>query len=97
MLLTQLEGKVSPEQWDVLQQEFQKAAQQLPPQIDQSYLVQDQNEKETWRVVTIWENRQALQDYRESVETPGGVLMFRAVNAEPTLSICEVIEYAQKD
>jgi len=37
----------------------------------------------------VW-RREALDEYRRSVETPGGVLRFRAAGAEPTLSIFDV-------
>ncbi len=97
MIVTQLEGMVAPDQWDTLRQAFEKAAQQLPSAIDQSYLIQDRSSKNTWRVLTIWKSWEALQEYRAAVETPGGVLMFRAVGAEPSLSIGEVIEYAPQE
>ena len=35
-------------------------------------------------------SREALAEYRRSVEVPGGILIFRSVGAEPTLSIFEV-------
>jgi heme-degrading monooxygenase HmoA len=97
MVLTQLEGKVAPERWDTLKQAFQAANQQLPSAIYQSYLIQDGTERDQWCIVTVWHSRQALQEYRASVETPGGVLMFRAVGAEPTLSIFDVIDRARND
>jgi len=93
MVITMLEGRVESEQWDALKQTFHAANQQLPPAIAQSYLIQNGTEKDIWRIVTVWRSRQALQEYRASVETPGGVLMFRAVGAEPTLSIFDVIDY----
>lgn len=94
MILTQLEAQVSPEQWDTLKQAFHEAGQQLPSAIDRSFLIQDEAKRDTWRILTVWHSRQALQAYRESVETPGGVLMFRAAGAEPSLSIYEVIDCA---
>jgi hypothetical protein len=95
MIVTQLEGKVSPDQWDTLKQAFRQAGQQLPSAIDHSYLIQDQTTKETWRILTIWKSRQALQDYRTSIDTPGGVLIFREAGADATLSISEVVVHVQ--
>ena len=94
MIVTQLEGNVPSDQWDALKQAFHKAGQQLPSAIDHSYLIQNQDSKNIWRILTIWKSRQALQDYRASIDTPGGVLIFRAAGAEPTLSISEVLEHA---
>ncbi|MBZ0295966.1 MAG: hypothetical protein K8L99_25625 [Anaerolineae bacterium] len=92
MVVTQLEGKVSSDQWDTLKQTFTSASQQLPSAIDHSYLIQDQATQDMWRILTIWKSREALQDYRASIETPGGVLIFREAGAEPTLSIYDVID-----
>ena len=38
------------------------------------------------------QSRAALEEYRKSVATPGGVMMFRSVGVEPALSIWEVVE-----
>ncbi len=97
MIITQLEGKVSSGQWDALKQAFHEASQQLPPAIERSYLVQDENERVIWRILTVWYSRQVLEDYRATVDTPGGILIFRAANAEPTLSIYEVYDHASND
>ena len=93
MVVTQLEGKVGPGQWETLKQAYRKEIQRsLPAYIYQTYLVQDETNRDTWRILTVWQSRQALQDYRASVETPSGVLMFRAAGVEPVLSIYEVVD-----
>ncbi len=94
MVITMLEGRVASEQWGALEQAFRTANKQLPSAIVQTYLIQDGTDKDIWRIVTVWRSRQALQEYRATVETPGGVLMFRAAGAEPTLSIFDVIAQA---
>ena len=93
MIVTQLEARVSPEKSDILKTAFEKSLQHLPSAIDRSYLVQDRTDNDVWRVITIWKSREALQRYRESVETPEGVLMFRQAGAEPTLTISDVIRH----
>ncbi len=40
--------------------------------------------------MTVWQSRQALDEMRQSNETPRGVLIFRAVQAEPVLSVFDV-------
>lgn len=97
MVLTQLEARVAPGQWEVLKQSYHNVTRQVPPTIYQTYLVQDGTDKELWRILTVWHSRQALQEYRASVETPAGVLMFREAGAEPTLSIFDVIDHASGD
>jgi quinol monooxygenase YgiN len=90
MIITQLEGKVSSEKLDMLKSIFNKALQDIPSAIKYSYLAQDKTDAGVWRVITVWHSREALQNYRQSVETPEGVLMFRAAGTEPTLTISEV-------
>lgn len=97
MIFTQLEGKVTSEQWDTLKQAFHAGIQPLPSAIYQTYLIQDQTESEVWRIITIWRSYEALQDYRASIETPEGIIMFRAAGTEPTLSISEVMDYSHQD
>jgi hypothetical protein len=97
LIITQLEGTVPSDQWDTLKQAFEKAAQQLPSAIEHSYLIQDRGSRDTWRVLTVWKSWEALQDYRATVETPGGMLMFQAAGAEPSLSIGDVVEHAHQD
>lgn len=96
MVLTQLEGTVTPELWDALKQAYRAEMNHpLPPYILQTYLVQDSVNSEIWRILTVWHSRQALMDYRASVETPSGVLMFRAAGTEPALTIFDVIDRSQ--
>jgi hypothetical protein len=90
MVMTILEAHVAPEKWAALEQSFKTASEQLPPQISLSFLVQGSADQNMWRLVTLWHSPEALEDYRQSVETAGGVLMFRAVEVEPTLSIFDV-------
>ena len=93
MIFTQLEAKVSPDKTQILKTAFEKALEQLPPAIEQSYLVQDKTDNDVWRVITIWKSQEALQSYRQTVETPEGILMFREAGAEPTLSMSNVIHH----
>jgi hypothetical protein len=61
-----------------------------PPQILQGYLVQGVEEPALWRAIAIWNSREAFDEYRKSVETPGGMVMFRLVGAEPQMTLFEV-------
>lgn len=97
MFITQLEGKVSPDQWDNLKQAFHDAGKQLPSAIDRSYLIQDESEHEIWRILTVWHSREALKDYRATVDTPGGILIFRAAGTDPRLSMYDVAVHAHSD
>lgn len=90
MLMTVLESQVASDKWAVLQQAFEDAGRNLPKQIEQSYLNQAESDPTIWQITTVWRSREDLEEYRKSVKVPGGVLMFRAAGAEPTLSIFNI-------
>lgn len=94
MIVTILEGRVASEHWETLKQSFESASQELPSAIRESYLIQAEADEQLWRVLTVWHSREALREYRKSVETPGGVVMFREAGVEPALSLFEVKVHA---
>ncbi len=89
MLVTMLEARVEEDQTDLLVRQFGTAGGSLPPFILESFLLHDAD-SDVWRIVTVWESREALEGYRASVETPEGVRMFRAAGAEPALAVFDV-------
>lgn len=47
----------------------------LPPQIVESFLAQSAAHPTLWRILTVWRSREALEQIRQSGETPAGVLI----------------------
>lgn len=90
-VMTVLEARVARDRWDDLRGAFAQGQSRLPRQMAHSYLMQSEADPELWRTVAVWESRTALDEYRRSVETPGGVLFFRAAGAEPTLAIFDIV------
>jgi quinol monooxygenase YgiN len=90
MVITILEAHVEEKKWFDFQSEFKARTAQLPPQMLQTFLLQDTADQTLWRIVSVWESREALDEMRNSGETPTGVLMFRSAGAEPKLSIFNV-------
>lgn len=88
-VITILEAEVAPERASVLEAAFREAIAQLDQGIERTFLVQEANTN-TWRVITIWESREALTAMRQSGGTPRGVIMFRAAGAEPKLAMFDV-------
>ncbi len=86
MVVTMLEAEVLPDRTEELETQFLSAP--LPPAIVESFLLAS-SDSTMWRLVTVWESKAALDEYRANVETPGGVLMFRSAQAEPTLTVFE--------
>ena len=90
MMITMLQATVLPEQVGNLQAEFQTAIQEWEPGIVETFLAQDVRDPAIWRVITVWQSREALDAMRATGRTPRGVLMFRAAQAEPSLTVLGV-------
>lgn len=91
-VLTIITATVTKDQWDLLKEKYEAVDKKdLPSSLLNSYLIQDSKEPEIWRIVTVWENLEAMTQYRQSVETPAWILVFQAVNADPELTINEII------
>jgi heme-degrading monooxygenase HmoA len=93
MVVTMLEARVAREKEAELVGEYGGAGDELPPFIIESFLLHDAG-SELWRIVSVWRSREDLDSYRSSVETPEGVRVFRAVGAEPTLTVFDVAAHA---
>jgi hypothetical protein len=90
MVITILEAHVGAENWIDFQEDYKKRTIQLPPQMTQTFLLQDVTDQTLWRIISVWKSREALDEMRNSGETPTGVLIFRQVGAEPKLSLFNV-------
>jgi heme-degrading monooxygenase HmoA len=90
MVITILEAHVQAVRWSDFQNDFRERTKQLPPQMLQTFLLQDTSDPTLWRIVSVWKSREALNEMRNSEETPTGVLMFQSAGAEPKLSIFNV-------
>ncbi len=94
MVMTVLEAHVAEGKWDALKDAYTHGIQKLDAGIVQTFLVCDTRDRALWRIMTVWQDRAALDAMRASGQTPAGVLMFRAAGAEPYLSILEVAAHA---
>ncbi len=90
-IMTILEATVPGEYWPDLQNAWAEMSKNPPPQMVHNWLVQGLDGRDTWCAVAIWQSQEALEEYRRSVDAPGGVKMFRSVDAEPVLGSFEVV------
>ena len=97
MIITMLEARVSKENWSALENAYQTGTQQREAGLVQSFLIHGVKDDELWRIVTIWQSKEALDEMRKSGEIPRGVLIFRAANAEPVLSIFNVVHQINQE
>jgi len=94
MVMTILEAHVAPENWAALEAAYRAGTEDPPPQLVETFLIHSNPDSTLWRIVGVWPSREALEEMRQSAETPGGVLMFRAAGAEPTLAVFDVDGHA---
>jgi quinol monooxygenase YgiN len=94
MVMTILEAHVPADRWAEMREAYEAATGELPAQMTQTFLLQSTGEPTLWQMTSVWKSRAALEEYRGSVETPGGVLLFRSVGVEPALSIFDVAVHA---
>ena len=91
MIMTVREARVQKERWGALRAAWEDQTRRMrPPQLIESFLVQDANDGDRWRIVSLWPDRTALEEMRKAEPTPGGVVIFRAAGAEPELSLFDV-------
>jgi len=90
MIVTMLEARVASDREADLEAAYgTKLTDELPPMILGTFLLHESG-GDLWRIVTVWRSREELDAYRASVETPAGVLDFRAAGAEPSLTVFDV-------
>ena len=94
MVITILEARVEPDKAPMLEAAYRQGIEQLDEGITQTFLLRDFKDSHIWRIITVWQSRDALEQMRRSGETPRGVVMFRAADAEPTLSVFDVMAHA---
>lgn len=88
-----LEARVTPENWDVLEQGYRdRIAQGFPTELIEIFLTQAVVEPALWSIVSIWSSREALDAYYRSVHPLSGLAIFRAAGAEPVVSIFQIVD-----
>jgi heme-degrading monooxygenase HmoA len=97
MVMTILEGRVSKDNWSVLELAYQEGSHIQEPGLLQSFLIHSTREADLWRIITLWSSRDALDAMRKTNETPRGVLMFHQAHTEPLLSIFEVVQEINRE
>ncbi len=62
----------------------------LPKGWKMSYLIRDHNDRELYRIMTLWESIELLESYQRSVQTPTARALFKKVGFEPQLLVFDV-------
>jgi heme-degrading monooxygenase HmoA len=94
MVITILEAQVATEKSILLEEAYNQGIKRLDVGITQTFLSRNSKDPSRWQIVTVWQNRDVLEAMRRSGNTPRGVQMFRAADAEPVLSVFDVVDNA---
>ncbi len=89
MVMTILEAHIDPGQWARFEEAYREEVKNLDSRIRQTFLLHGIGDPSLWRLATIWRSREALEEMRKE-GTPRGVVMFREVGAEPTLTVFDI-------
>lgn len=88
MYVTIVEGAVDAEREDELRSAWEDETAVLPDGLIESSLLR--GDDGTWRIVTVWESKEAVVAMRASGEKPGALVMFERAGSEPSVSMWTV-------
>lgn len=87
MFVTIVEGAVEPAREADLRSAWENVPNALPAGFIESSLLR--GEERTWRIVTVWESREAVMAMRAE-QRPPALVMFEQAGSEPSVSMWTV-------
>jgi len=93
MVMTIVEGRLADGKDAELKQAYASETGDpghMPAGLVESALVQSLNDPSVWRILTVWESREALSEMRRTTAVPSAIMMFRSVGSEPTVGLFDV-------
>jgi heme-degrading monooxygenase HmoA len=88
MFVTIVEGAVEAVREGDLRSAWKDKTAILPAGFIESSLLR--TETGTWRIVTVWESKEAVMAMRASGEPPAALLMFEQAGSKPSVSMWTV-------
>jgi heme-degrading monooxygenase HmoA len=88
MFVTIVEGAVEAVREGDLRSAWKDKTAILPAGFIESSLLRA--ETGTWRIVTVWESKEAVMAMRASGEPPAALLMFEQAGSKPSVSVWTV-------
>jgi heme-degrading monooxygenase HmoA len=90
-VMTVVEGKIpKPKSQEFVAMYASVRDQPKPPGWRRSMLLRDTDDEALYRISTLWESREALEEMRKNTKVPFAVQIFRTHGAEPNVRIFEV-------
>jgi len=89
--MTVVEGRISTARTREFLSMYASVRNQVkPPGWKRSMPLHHTSEEDLFRISTLWDSREALEEMRKNSEVPFAVQIFRTHGAEPTVRIFEV-------
>lgn len=90
-MITILEGVVSGERWQKLEDSYRLAIRKVPKDLIQTFLVQDRKDRNIWRIISVWRGEIDPDDNHFDEICITCVDIFRGVGVEPTRRKFDVV------
>lgn len=90
MIITILEANVTSERWEVIEQAFRTGIRHIPTQLLQTFLIQDTQRPNLWRIITVWQSKEAYEEVKGAAIISACTEMFRSAGVEPTRRIFKI-------
>ena len=90
--LTVIEGRVPSSKAKKLEVSYRELKNNggIPKGIIKSYLSRDSGDSENYKLVTLWESKKVFEKYRDSVEIPKGIELFKKLGINARMTLFEV-------
>ncbi len=92
-----LEAHISADKWDEFENAYVASTMELAEGIVETRLIHSAIDPTYWRILTVWRDRDALDNMRKADKDLPGVRLFRDAGAEPRVSIYQVVAEATEE
>jgi quinol monooxygenase YgiN len=90
-VMTVVEGKLPKSKMRELELSYSALRDQPKPRgLMMSMLLRDASEEGLYRISTLWQDRQSLDEMRKVNKVPAAVALFKSQGVEPTVRIFDV-------
>jgi hypothetical protein len=90
MIITIIEALVSSNRWVDLEIGYKEKIKHIPPQLKETFLIQDKKDKGIWRIISVWHSMADFEEAVKSMLDDNCMQIFREVDAQPTRRIFDV-------
>ena len=90
MIITIIEAQVPSNRWFDLEIAYKDKIKHNPPQLRETFLIQDNKDRKVWRIISIWHSMSEYEEAVKSMLEDTCMQIFREVDVQPTRRIFDV-------